>query len=370
MVSQKSLVFVDDVRVSQAERFAAMEGQFMQVKAEKGGMLPEDMPSNQQQLARLSLELADARRRLAMASSDETFFRSQSSTARGLSAGGDEANPERRMQLLDLALRDYEARGFTEKHPDVIKAKLELEAIGALMAERRKQAGERSPGEGPVNFAQQNAEAEAHRAALRKESEEREIEGLQAAVARVEARLAETPNVAEKLAALEREYRHLFASYQEFSDKRLNASVQADLERRQLGEQFRVLEQAFEAPGPVSPNRILIVVLGVIFGLALGAAVGVLREAVDPAVHDAHQLQESLRIPVLAAIPQIWLEADRARLRARRLRTAVGAASLVAFALVGGAANYVWVNGWPFAGGLEAGVAAPVAAQSGPAARP
>jgi hypothetical protein len=42
----------------------------------------------------------------------------------------------------------------------------------------------------------------------------------------------------------------------------------------------------------------------------------------------------------------------------------------VAFALVGGAANYVWVNGWPFAGGLEAGVAAPVAAQSGPAARP
>lgn len=370
-VSQKSLEFVDSERERQNERIAAVENQIKQVKADNAGKLPEDMPSNQQQLARLNAELTDARRRLALASSDETFFRSQSSTARELAVGSDDANPERRVQLLELALRDYESRGFTEKHPDVIKTKLELDAIRGLMADRRQEASERGPGEGPANIVQQNADAEAHRAALRKESELREIEGLQAAVARVEARLAETPAVAEQLAALEREYRHLFQSYQEFSDKRLNASVQADLERRQLGEQFRVLEGAFEAPDPVSPNRILIVALGAIFGLALGAAVGVLREALDPAVHDAHQLQASLQIPVLASIPQIWLEADRARLRARRVRTAFGAATLVVFALFGGAANYVWVNGWPFGRELEAAAPAPVAAQSAaPAASP
>jgi len=370
-VSQKSLEFVDAERERQTEQIASIENQIKQVKADNAGKLPEDMPSNQQQLARLNLELADARRRLALASSDETFFRSQSSTARGLAVGGDDANPERRMQILELALRDFEARGFTEKHPDVIKTKLELEAIGGLLADRRQEASERGPGEGPFNFAQQNAEAEAQRAGLRKQSELREIEELQAGVARVEARLAETPAVAEQLAALEREYRHLFQSYQEFSDKRLNASVQADLERRQLGEQFRVLEQAFEAPEPASPNRVLIVALGAIFGIALGAAIGVLVEALDPAVHDAHQLQASLRIPVLAAIPQIWLEVDRARARARRIRAAFGATALVAFALVGGAANYVWVNGWPFGRALEAGeVTAPVAAEADSPAAP
>jgi len=313
------------------------------------------VPSNQQQLARLAAELADARRRLALARSDETFFRSQSTTARELSVGVDDANPERRVQLLELALKDYGSRGYTEKHPDVVKTKLELEGIRALVAERRKEAGEREPGDVPTTFVQQNAEAEAHRAALRKESEEREIEQLEVAVTRVEARLAETPAVAEKLGALEREYRHLFSNYQEFSNKRLNASVQADLERKQLGEQFRVLEQAFEGLGPVSPNRVLIVVLGAIFGLALGAAIGVLLEAVDPAVHDAHGLQAALRIPVLASIPQIWLEADRARMRSRRVRAAFGTAGLAAFALVGGAANYVWVNGWPLRAPLEDG---------------
>ena len=66
---------------------------------------------------------------------------------------------------------------------------------------------------------------------------------------------------------------------------------------------------------------------------------------------------------------QIWLEADRARLRGRRIRTSFAAASLVVFALVGGAANYVWVNGWPFGRELETGVARPVAAQPAPPAR-
>jgi hypothetical protein len=53
------------------------------------------MMANQQQAARLGAELADARRRLALASSDETFFKSQSATARELSVGSDDANPER-----------------------------------------------------------------------------------------------------------------------------------------------------------------------------------------------------------------------------------------------------------------------------------
>ena len=40
--------------------------------------------------------------------------------------------------------------------------------------------------------------------------------------------------VAEVLDAVEREYLHLFKSFQDFSDRQLEASVQADLERRQV----------------------------------------------------------------------------------------------------------------------------------------
>ena len=55
-------------------------------------------------------------------------------------------------------------------------------------------------------------------------------------------------------------------------------------------------------------------------------------------------------------IPRIWLESDRYELRRRRLREAMATASLVVFALGGGALNYLWVNGVP--GFMEAAFSA------------
>jgi polysaccharide chain length determinant protein (PEP-CTERM system associated) len=363
-VSQKSLEFVEAELDRLSESIREVESQVAQVKAANPGRLPEDVTSNQHLLARLNSELADARRRLAVAESDENFYRSQSTAAQDLVRTNDDANPVRRMQVLELLLADFVARGYTEKHPDVIKTKEELVAIRASVAARQEADERDSEAEPALTFAQQSAEAESRRAALRKRAEQAEIARVEASIRELQTLIAETPAVAEQLDGLQREYRHLFASYQDFSNRRLEAGVQADLERRQLGEQFRVLEAAFESPEPVSPNRILIVLLGAIFGIALGGAVGVVLEVIDPTVHEARQLQSLLRIPVLASIPQIWLEADRARLRRRRLKTAAATAGLVAFALVGGAANYVWVNGRPGAPGP--GGAAPTADRPNP----
>jgi hypothetical protein len=102
----------------------------------------------------------------------------------------------------------------------------------------------------------------------------------------------------------------------------------------------------------------IIVVIGLVLGFAMGAAIGVVLEAADTTVHTPRQLQARFHLPVLAAIPQIWLESDRLQLRRQRLRTAGGLAALTLFALFGGAANYWWVNGGRGAPAREA-VAAP-----------
>ena len=57
---------------------------------------------------------------------------------------------------------------------------------------------------------------------------------------------------------------------------------------------------------------------------------------------------------MLASIPRIVLESDRAALRRRRLRTAAATAAVVVFALGGGALNYLWVNGSTSAAADEA----------------
>jgi hypothetical protein len=285
-----------------------------------------------------------------------------------MSGPNDDASPGRRLQILELALQQYKARGFTEKHPDVISAKLEIEALREKVAaaeDEREETGSVS------NFMQQNAEAESRRAALRAQASEEELQNLTQQADTIQALLAETPAVAEQLEALEREYRHLFESYQDFSNRQLEATVQATLERRQLAEQFRVLEAAYMAPAPTSPNRSVIVILGLLFAVAMGGSVGILLEATDPSVHTARQLQASMRLPVLAAIPQIHLESDRAEQRRNRVRAALATVAVGVFGLVGGAVHYAWVNGMGPAGATKEAEATPaVAAQaaSAPAA--
>jgi hypothetical protein len=153
--------------------------------------------------------------------------------------------------------------------------------------------------------------------------------------------------VAEQLAALEREHQHLFQSFQEFSAKRLEAGVAANMERRQKGEQFRILESAFPPPHPTAPNRLVIAVVGLMLGIAMGGGIAVLLEALDSSFHEARQLQTALRLPVLASIPGIVLESDRAAMRRRRIRNAVAAVAVTCLVLASAVAGNWFVNGVP-----------------------
>jgi len=361
-LSQKSLEFIDDELARLAERIREIEGRVAEVKNANPGRLPEDMTATQRRLERLVTDMAFAQRALAEAISDEAFFRSQINNA-PMAIG--EMTPENRLKSLDLLIAEYRAKGFTDKHPDVVKTTLEIETLKQSIAR-----GELESAEGAnriLSYSQQSAEAERRRAELRRTAAQDEIVRLQAAVDELQTKLAHTPAVAELLDGLEREYRHLFDSYQDFSNRQLEAMVQAQLERRQLGEQFRVLEAAFIAPEATSPNRLVIMILGSLFAIAVGVGVGILGESLDSSVHSALQLQTATSIPVLAAIPKILLEADLAALRRSRIKASLGAAFVICFALAGGAANYVWVNGVPTFGNPGSPAQTPVASEPSPA---
>jgi hypothetical protein len=253
----------------------------------------------------------------------------------------DGPSPVTRLAGLRLAMTEYQSRGFTDKHPDVIRIRAEI----AALRDRIDNTDPDDPDKSSSSFAQQNAEAEGHRAGQRRAAAEEEMERLENLAAEIQNQLAQTPAVAEKLDGLQRRYQHLFTSYQDFSKRRLEATVQAQLERRQLGEQFRVLEAAFVAPEPTSPNRPVLMILSLVLGLAVGAAAGILIEATDSSLHTVRQVQNAVQLPVLASIPVILLESDRRALRRTRIRTGIATVAMVVFALVGGAASYVWVNG-------------------------
>jgi capsular polysaccharide biosynthesis protein len=79
----------------------------------------------------------------------------------------------------------------------------------------------------------------------------------------------------------------------------------ADLERKQQGEQFRVLDPANLPDKPSFPNRPLFAAGGVGGGLALGLAIAFLLEMRDSSLKTERDVEFTLRLPVLAMIPEI-----------------------------------------------------------------
>jgi polysaccharide chain length determinant protein (PEP-CTERM system associated) len=322
-------------------RIREVESRIALVKEQNAGSLPEDMDTSQLQLTRISDRRQQLRNQLALARSDAAFYEHQASVAFDRPTFDDaRTNPSRRMDSLEIALGAYRAKGYTDKHPDIVATLQEMEEVRALI----EAESNRDEEDEPANIAQQTADAQRDRALLQIRSAEEELAALDAQEAQLLERIARTPRVAEQLAALEREWRHLSEKYAEFSDKRLQAGVAADVERRQKGEQFRVLESAVTPLAPSSPNRLLIVAMGLVLGMALGGMTGLLVESADTSFHGPRQIQSALRIPVLAAIPSITLEADRAAVRRRRIRQVAVAGTVTLLALGGSAFGYWWNN--------------------------
>jgi capsular polysaccharide biosynthesis protein len=79
--------------------------------------------------------------------------------------------------------------------------------------------------------------------------------------------------------------------------------MNAKMEQRWKGEQFRILDPANLAERPFWPRTDLFVVLGLILGLTAGLAVAVGADLLDATVKSVREVEELLPFPVLAVIP-------------------------------------------------------------------
>ncbi len=349
--TQTSLEFISHEQDRLSTSIEEVTAEIAEIKENHEGSLPDALPVNQRILERTLSEIRTTRRVLDQAESDVKFWEHQVQTADQMAAAGengDRNSPTARLQMLELHLAEMKARGFTERHPDMIQVRGEITELKVAI-ERGRAAGAAGEdgGDVPVSFAQQSAMAEKLRAENSVTAAEAEIQRNEDLLEEIEADIAATPRVAEMLDGLLRTHLQLTSSLDGFSQLRLSASVQADLERRQLGERFRILESAIAPREVSSPNRALIIAIGLVLGLGLGVAAGVIAEGTDPSYHVSRELQAAVGIPVIAVIPSILLDPDLAAQR-RKLRWRIFlATALTGFCLVGGVVTYIWVNGAP-----------------------
>jgi len=126
---------------------------------------------------------------------------------------------------------------------------------------------------------------------------------LREEIALYQGRLEAAPIREAELTELTRDYDTLQQIYRNLLTKREDSKIAANLEHRQVGEQFRVLDAARVPERPFSPNRTRINLLGLFAGLTFGAGLAAFLEYRDSTVKTDEEVRTLLLLPVLATIP-------------------------------------------------------------------
>ena len=146
----------------------------------------------------------------------------------------------------------------------------------------------------------------------RMESERREATRMQESIADLTSRVQAGPGLQSQLTELTRDY----ATLQE----RLHGAAQEERgiedrlqpgERRQIGEQFKIIDGARLPEKPISPNRVRINMFGILGGLALGLGLVAFLEYRDTSFKSDDDVMTTLSLPVLAVIPLMTNAGER-----------------------------------------------------------
>jgi polysaccharide chain length determinant protein (PEP-CTERM system associated) len=243
------------------------------------------------------------------------------------------------MKSLELRLRP--------EHPDVIRAKREVEQL-----ERKVEAElldqPLSPGAPPgraltgPELAQQkrlsDLRIERDRIERQLTANAAEQERLKGVVAAYRARVEAAPGRETELTELMRDYGTLQETYTSLLSKSQASDMATNLERRQIGQQFKIIEEARLPQRPISPDRPRLNLIATAAGLAFALALVALLEYRDTTFKSDDDVLVSLSLPVFAVIPAMQTVVERRQ--AARRRTMAWSASL-AIGLCG-AAVAVW----------------------------
>jgi polysaccharide chain length determinant protein (PEP-CTERM system associated) len=132
-------------------------------------------------------------------------------------------------------------------------------------------------------------------------------------------RIEQVPARESELAELTRDYSTLQTLYQTLLAKQEESKIAANLERRQIGTQFKLLDPARAAERPFSPRRWLINLSGMAAGLSLGLALVGLVEYRDRTFNTDADIRNELALPVLAVVPLMESDEEQRRAAKRRL---------------------------------------------------
>lgn len=318
MYAEGTSEFLADELARAKSELEAQERAVREFKEKYMGGLPQQLEANLRTLDRLQLDLQAVRIEIKSAEDRKVQLETQFNSTVG-AVSGPHVNPlVVEMEGLQRELTQLLSQ-YNENYPDVIIIRNRLKELGNLLASNRTGAAESQavelPGPEIRNPDAYNnlVSVESQLRSLR--TRERELnENIRA----LERRVEETPANEQRFTDLNRNYQISFTNYQNLLEKSLNARLAENLEKRQKGERFRIIDPANLPEGPYKPKRSLVTFAGTAMGVALGFGIIFLLEHMSPVFRKPEEFEGLLEFQVLASIPAFQPEPNAGKGRSAK----------------------------------------------------
>jgi uncharacterized protein involved in exopolysaccharide biosynthesis len=237
---------------------------------------------------------------------------------------------------------------FTPDHPEVVSLERTIdEIVVRLEGETPVGTTTQTVAEPPMTVAEAAQQKRTRDLQAELEGIDRQLTSNRAEEARLnqtidqyQAKVDIVPTRESELVELTRDYSTLQAAYVNLLTKREDSVIAGNLERRQIGEQFRLLDVASLPQKPYNQSRRLAVMAsGAVAGLVLGLLVITLLEYRDSSFRGEEEVMKTLSVPVLALIPVMMADRERQAAKWRRVATDVGGTAVL---MAAGAVLVLW----------------------------
>lgn len=226
-------------------------------------------------------------------------------------------------QKLSVAKEQYDnlLLKYTEKHPDVAKVKKIIEKLEKTIEEEKKvlETGDSEGETGAIEDIVDEQDLETgmpNFAVIQQEMQlkqiKNEIRKIQSDIFKIEQqmkvyekRVEDTPKRELELQSLQRDYASIQSVFNSLLDRRLEAELSVNMEKKQKGEQFRILDYARLPEKPISPNVKMLFLLSIASGIGIGVGIIFLLEMFNTSIRREEQIEKNLGLTILAIIPPL-----------------------------------------------------------------
>jgi len=276
------------------------------------GSLPDDEAMNINILQGLNAQLDAATQAISRAQQDKTFAESslneQLTEWKATQEGHSPQTQQQQLAALQTQLADLKSK-YTDDHPDVIRVRNDIETLRKKITD----AGSEGDSTNTVKSNQTSVEPAAIqllRAQIHSNDEAikehaAEEGQIQQRIKLYQSRIEASPGVEQEYKQLTRDYQTALDFYNDLLKKRDQSAMATDLEKRQEGEQFQVLDPANLPDNPSFPKRLNFGLGGLAAGLALGCGLTAVLEMRDTSLRSERDVELLLHLPVIATIPTL-----------------------------------------------------------------